>query len=243
MWCEPDDHPFFQSIHSTKYPLFYSSFSSNHPGADDYIVRHGVPQPAATTFAFPSLGFLFYASSYVAPRGWRGWRAPSAAGRGSSPACRLLTWSPPAETRGTVSRDYINKMGQDHLECRLTNVKNAVTWNVWTLCFLYHLTPPVSTVVYMYNESPKQGSKRFKVMKTIHCAHLGILFIFSYSMPFHGCSNRDRLGFYAEIQIIVGTVTIRLRQGCARSRAYSWFPCRQEEDEPNKNVSCSPQCL
>ena len=152
MWCEPDDHPFFQSIHSTKYPLFYSSFSSNHPGANDYIVRHGVPQPAATTFAFPSLGFLFYASSYVAPRGWRGWRAPSAAGRGSSPACRLLTWSPPAETRGTVSRDYINKMGQDHLECRLTNVKNAVTWNVWTLCFLYHLTPPI---VYKNYHCPK----------------------------------------------------------------------------------------
>ena len=31
VWCEPDDHPFFQSIHSAKQPLFYSSFSSNHP--------------------------------------------------------------------------------------------------------------------------------------------------------------------------------------------------------------------
>ena len=30
---EPDDHPFFQSIHSIKLPLFLcSSFSSNHSG-------------------------------------------------------------------------------------------------------------------------------------------------------------------------------------------------------------------
>ena len=32
--CEPDDHPIFQSIHSAKSPLFYSSFLQNHPGGE-----------------------------------------------------------------------------------------------------------------------------------------------------------------------------------------------------------------
>ena len=32
MWCKPEDHLFFQSIHSARYQLFYSSFFSNHPG-------------------------------------------------------------------------------------------------------------------------------------------------------------------------------------------------------------------
>ena len=30
VWREPDDHPFFWSIHSAKCPIFYSSISSNH---------------------------------------------------------------------------------------------------------------------------------------------------------------------------------------------------------------------
>ena len=33
VWSKLDDHPFFQSIHSAKWLLFYSSFSSNHSGA------------------------------------------------------------------------------------------------------------------------------------------------------------------------------------------------------------------
>ena len=33
VWCEPDDHPFYGSIHSAKRPFSYSSLSSNHPGA------------------------------------------------------------------------------------------------------------------------------------------------------------------------------------------------------------------
>ena len=62
LWCEPDDHPFFQSIHSDKF--FKSSISSNHPGA---IVRHGIesipsPRPVATTFSFSSVFFFFYDS-------------------------------------------------------------------------------------------------------------------------------------------------------------------------------------
>ena len=36
-------------------------------------------------------------------------------------------------------------------------------------------------------ESPKQGSKRFKfIMKTIHCAHLGVLFIYDLGVQFQG---------------------------------------------------------
>ena len=42
-YCEPDAHPFFQIIHTAKYPLFYSSFSSNHPGSES---SNSVPQPA-----------------------------------------------------------------------------------------------------------------------------------------------------------------------------------------------------
>ena len=38
---EPDDHPFFQSIHSAKYPSFSSSFSSNHTGTK-WLVGHPV---------------------------------------------------------------------------------------------------------------------------------------------------------------------------------------------------------
>ena len=33
VWCEPNDHPFFSSIHSAKCLFFHSSFSLNHPGA------------------------------------------------------------------------------------------------------------------------------------------------------------------------------------------------------------------
>ena len=62
VWCEPDDHPFFRSILSAKCPFFYSSFSSNHPGAKS-LVQHGIesipyPQPAATTFAFSPVWFF-----------------------------------------------------------------------------------------------------------------------------------------------------------------------------------------
>ena len=32
VWCNPDGHLFFQSIHSNNCQFFYSSFSSNHPG-------------------------------------------------------------------------------------------------------------------------------------------------------------------------------------------------------------------
>ena len=65
-WCELDDHSFLQSIHSTKYPFFYSSFSKNHPerytrasAAWNWI--NSVSQPAGTTFAFPSVWFFFFA--------------------------------------------------------------------------------------------------------------------------------------------------------------------------------------
>ena len=60
VWCEPDDHPFFWSIHSTKRPTFYLSFSSNYPGAKS-VVRHGIewiPSPAAKAFAFSSVCFF-----------------------------------------------------------------------------------------------------------------------------------------------------------------------------------------
>ena len=59
MWCKLDDHSIFQSIHSAKYPFFYPSFSLNQPGAK-WLVWNGIkinflPEPAVTTFAFPSV--------------------------------------------------------------------------------------------------------------------------------------------------------------------------------------------
>ena len=41
VWCEPDDHTFFRSIHSAKCPFFFSSFSWNLPGAKS-VVRQGI---------------------------------------------------------------------------------------------------------------------------------------------------------------------------------------------------------
>ena len=37
MWCEPEDHLFFRSIHFTKCLFFYSSISSNHSAAKNLI--------------------------------------------------------------------------------------------------------------------------------------------------------------------------------------------------------------
>ena len=41
VWCEPDDHPFFWNIHTSRHTFFRSSFSSNHPGAKS-VLRHGI---------------------------------------------------------------------------------------------------------------------------------------------------------------------------------------------------------
>ena len=41
VWCEPDYHPFFRSIHSAKGLFLNSSFSLYHPGARS-VVRHGI---------------------------------------------------------------------------------------------------------------------------------------------------------------------------------------------------------
>ena len=65
-----NDHPFFQSIHSAKYPLFCSSFSSNHPGAK-WLVQHGIESifsqsSSNMTFAFPSVWFLNYGEGFGA---------------------------------------------------------------------------------------------------------------------------------------------------------------------------------
>ena len=61
VWWEPEGHPIFWSVHSTKRPFFYSSFSSNHPGAA-WNWMNSVPQTAATIFAFSSVCFFFYGS-------------------------------------------------------------------------------------------------------------------------------------------------------------------------------------
>ena len=50
--CEPDDRLFFQSIPSAKCPFFYSSFSSNQPGAK-WLVR--IPSPNQQRRPLPSL--------------------------------------------------------------------------------------------------------------------------------------------------------------------------------------------
>ena len=41
VWCKPEDHPFFWSIHSAKRLFFNSSFSSYHPGVKS-VVRHAL---------------------------------------------------------------------------------------------------------------------------------------------------------------------------------------------------------
>ena len=54
--CEPDGHPFFQSINSAKYLFLYSSFSSNHTGVK-WLGRHGesIPSPNQQQRPLPSL--------------------------------------------------------------------------------------------------------------------------------------------------------------------------------------------
>ena len=62
-----NDHPFFWSICSVKRPFFYSSFSSNHPGAKS-VVPHGIeriPSPKQQRRPLPSL--LAVTSSMVWP--------------------------------------------------------------------------------------------------------------------------------------------------------------------------------
>ena len=59
-----DDHPVHSTPnhHSPKMDVLSKTFSSNHPCC--YITRSAtfkyVPQPAATTFTFPAVWFLFY---------------------------------------------------------------------------------------------------------------------------------------------------------------------------------------
>ena len=65
---ELHDHSVYQSIHSAKCLLFYSSFSSNHSG-ETYVAIvarnwiNCVPQAAVTAFAFPLYLSLFYDTS------------------------------------------------------------------------------------------------------------------------------------------------------------------------------------
>ena len=57
VWCELEDHPFFRCIHSAKCSFFYSSISSNHPGAKS-VVRQGIEAihpPKLQQRPFPSL--------------------------------------------------------------------------------------------------------------------------------------------------------------------------------------------
>ena len=62
--CNPDDHPFFQSIHSgiafILCILFFKIIlvENSYSGARNCI--NSVPQAASTTFAFPSVFILFY---------------------------------------------------------------------------------------------------------------------------------------------------------------------------------------
>ena len=59
VWCSVNHcHPFSLHIRSAKCVFSYSSFSSNHSGANPLL---SVVPPAATTFPFPSVWFLFYA--------------------------------------------------------------------------------------------------------------------------------------------------------------------------------------
>ena len=44
MWCEQDDHPFFQSIQFAKYTFFYSIFSSKYPGSK-WLEQHSILFP------------------------------------------------------------------------------------------------------------------------------------------------------------------------------------------------------
>ena len=59
--CEPDDHTFFQIFHlsnifcSTVFILFFNSSW----GKMTCAAFNSIPQPAATTFAFPSVRFFF----------------------------------------------------------------------------------------------------------------------------------------------------------------------------------------
>ena len=41
VWYEMDDYQFFRSIYSAKGPMFYSSISSNHPGAKSLLRQGG----------------------------------------------------------------------------------------------------------------------------------------------------------------------------------------------------------
>ena len=65
MWCELENHLFFQSIHSAKCPLLYSS---NHPGAK-YVVRYGTPKQQRRPL--PSLLYksFLYAKPFILCRG------------------------------------------------------------------------------------------------------------------------------------------------------------------------------
>ena len=57
-----NDIQFFQLIRFTQVFLFYSSFSSYHPGAK-WLVQHSIPSPRPSVTVFPSVWFLFYALS------------------------------------------------------------------------------------------------------------------------------------------------------------------------------------
>ena len=63
VWCEPEDHPFFQHIHFATQPLFYSSYISNHPGEKQFVRQVVSGHPNSSDDLLPSLLSLslFYA--------------------------------------------------------------------------------------------------------------------------------------------------------------------------------------
>ena len=67
VWCEPSDHPFFRSIHSAKCTFFYSSFSSNHPGAKSLVWQgiEWIPSPAISSDDLCLLFYLYPSSMIV----------------------------------------------------------------------------------------------------------------------------------------------------------------------------------
>ena len=71
VWCEPDDHPFFQSIHSAKYLCFCSSFTSS---SWCYMakVQRSIPSSNQQRRPLPSLlsysYFIFHFLKSIYPR-------------------------------------------------------------------------------------------------------------------------------------------------------------------------------
>ena len=124
-WCKQEDHPMFWIIHSAKCPFFYSSISSNNPGAKICSAArnriHAVPQTATTTFCLlfcihPSCMGILVSHPLRGPRWWwargvrraRRWRAcPCSAGGGR--------WSPPRCSSGSRRTSPSNTRSPQHV--------------------------------------------------------------------------------------------------------------------------------